>query len=323
MDKATFSNRLREITIDNRKFATRFVTNHLPDSNRYLVRLNQSCDEQLRPGEHVFPHDTDPAAALTADEVVDLLCRENRVPEWIDISVERADSEHTYLLLLCCGRFTDNDALLYYLDRGNAPFGCKSPSVPLSWSEEQGRFDLHSRKTPAPARPQQDGCRRSTTDKMKRTPLIVAFSLCGLLILGAIGFRITKSLLGSKMTGVASEMAKLPKFAREFEGFRSSGPVNYQIYQQWGRHVTFISGTTSLEAVTNLANSKNLGFYDQSGEDGHLRHMAFTSQVNTQQITTGFSDTDALASGFKTDVGKYFLLRYRYSDGRFTMLFYN
>lgn len=75
MDKATFSNRLDEVTGINRDFATRFVSNHLPDSNRYLVRLNQSCDETLRPGEHVFPRDTDPVAPLTEAETVDLLSR--------------------------------------------------------------------------------------------------------------------------------------------------------------------------------------------------------------------------------------------------------
>jgi len=145
MDKATFLSRLEEVTGINRDFATRFVSNHLPVSNRYLVRLNQSCDENLRPAEHVFPCDTDPVVPLTAAETVDLLCRENRVPEWIDISVDRADSEHTYLLLLCCGRFTDDETLLYYRDTGLSPFGCKSPSFPPRWSEEQGRFDLHSR----------------------------------------------------------------------------------------------------------------------------------------------------------------------------------
>lgn len=112
MDKETFSNRLQEVTRINRDFATRFVSNHLPDSNRYLVRLNQSCDDNLKTGEHVFPRDTDPVFPLSAAEAVDLLCRENRVPEWIDISVERADSEHTYLLLLCCGRFTDDETAL-------------------------------------------------------------------------------------------------------------------------------------------------------------------------------------------------------------------
>ena len=63
-------------------------------------------------------------------------------------------------------------------------------------------------------------------------------------------------------------------------------------------------------------------FYPGSGEDSHLRHMAFTLQVNTQEIATAFSETDALVSGHKTDLGRYFLLRYRYSDGRYTMLLF-
>jgi hypothetical protein len=145
MDKVTFSERLREITAINRDFAARFVSNELPLSSRYVVRLNQSFDgNPLKQGERVFPNDTDPAMPLAADEVVDLLCRNNLVPEWIDISIERADSEHTYFQLLCCGRFTADDPLLYYRDGGSAPFGCKSPSFPPRWSEEQGRFDLNA-----------------------------------------------------------------------------------------------------------------------------------------------------------------------------------
>ena len=145
MTKSTFLNRLQQVSTLNRDFAERFVSNDLPRSFRYLPRLNQSFDgNPPKPGEHVFPHDTDPAAPLTAVEVADLLCREDRVPEWIDISIRRVDAEHTYFELLCCGRFTDDDALLYYQDTDFAPFGCKSPSFPPRWSEERDRFDLNS-----------------------------------------------------------------------------------------------------------------------------------------------------------------------------------
>ena len=149
MDKAFFTNRLQEVSVIDRDFAARFVSNYLPDSCRYLVRLNQSCDGNLKPDEHVFPDDTirygDCVGPLTSDEVANLLCRDKLVPEWIDISVKRADSEHTYFELLCCGRFTADDSLLYYRD-GHAPFGIKSPAFPPHWSEEQGRFDLDSRR---------------------------------------------------------------------------------------------------------------------------------------------------------------------------------
>ena len=145
MDKVTFSNRLQEVTVASRGFAPRFVHNHLPDSNRYIVSLNQSCDFDLKPGEHVYPDDADPLAPVTATEVVDLLCRENRVPEWIDISVSRADSEHTYFQLLCCGRFTDEETLLYHHDGGCPPFNCKSPPLPPGWSDDQPPFDVNYR----------------------------------------------------------------------------------------------------------------------------------------------------------------------------------
>ena len=104
MTNATFLNRLQQVSALNRDFAERFVSNDLPRSFRYLPRLNQSFDgNPLKPGEHVFPHDIDPVVPLTADEVAHLLCRENRVPEWIDISVERADSEHTYSSYFAAG----------------------------------------------------------------------------------------------------------------------------------------------------------------------------------------------------------------------------
>ncbi len=150
MDKASFTEQLREASLCARDFAARHVVNSLPESARYLVHLNRSCDENpLRPGEHVFPDDVARHGAcvgpLAAAEVVALLCRDNRVPEWIDISVCRTDTEHTYFDLLCCGRFTDDPALLYYPE-GFAPFGIKSPIFPPRWKEADGKFDLRMRR---------------------------------------------------------------------------------------------------------------------------------------------------------------------------------
>ena len=145
MDKATFSSRLLEASDLTGDFTVEFASNHIPNSYRYLVSLNQSCDHDLKPEEHVFPHDVDPVAPLTSGEVVDILCRDNRVPEWIDIWVERVDSEHSYMRLVCCGRFTDNEAYLYHKEAGIPPFSIKSPPLPPRWSKEQGRFDLNSR----------------------------------------------------------------------------------------------------------------------------------------------------------------------------------
>lgn len=148
MDKATFSEVFNRISAENRIFAAKYVTNHLPDSYRYFVHLNQSFDENpLKPGEHVFPKDSnregEAAKAISAAEVVGLLWRNGLIPEWIDISVHRADVEHTYFELLCCGRFTADDSMLYYRNSGQGPFGCKSPRFPPNWSEQQGSFDLN------------------------------------------------------------------------------------------------------------------------------------------------------------------------------------
>jgi hypothetical protein len=150
MDKATLRSRLEQVSIVNRAFAARFISDELPNSFRYFARLNQSFDgNPLRPGEHVFPDDVsrygDCVGALTGQEAVDLLCREMLVPEWIDISVVKADNEHTYFELLCCGRFTAEDSYLYYPESGFAPFGSKSPLLPPGWSEGQALFELSSR----------------------------------------------------------------------------------------------------------------------------------------------------------------------------------
>jgi hypothetical protein len=151
MDKAIFIDLFHKMSVIDRDFARRYVTNELPDSFRYFVLLNQSCDAHpLKSGERTFPGDAsllnERLGPLTASAVVALLWRESMVPEWIDISVTDADSDHTYFTLLCCGRFAADDALMYYSKRGQGPFGLKSPNHPPRWSEEAGRFDLRSVK---------------------------------------------------------------------------------------------------------------------------------------------------------------------------------
>jgi hypothetical protein len=126
------------------------VRNALPDSFLYTVHLNQSYDgNSLEPGEHVFPDDIARYGATVGpfndSSVVDLLWRDGLVPEWIDISVERADSDHTHFSLLCCGRFADSPDHLYYSQTDCCPFGVKSPVLPPRWDETHGPFDLHWR----------------------------------------------------------------------------------------------------------------------------------------------------------------------------------
>ena len=159
MNHATFSERLHSVSVLTREFALRYVRDPLPpESFRYFVRLNQSCDKKLQAGEHVFPDDVsrygERVGPLEARAVMDLLCRAEGVPEWIDICVGGADAAHTYFELLCCGRFTRDETLLYYRSTAHAPFGSKSPVLPPRWTEAQGRVALDWRDhLPRPATP--------------------------------------------------------------------------------------------------------------------------------------------------------------------------
>ncbi|MDB6075512.1 MAG: hypothetical protein JWO89_3152 [Verrucomicrobiaceae bacterium] len=49
MDKTTFLSRLQKVTVANRDVAARYVSNYLPESNLYIIRLTQSFDETLEP----------------------------------------------------------------------------------------------------------------------------------------------------------------------------------------------------------------------------------------------------------------------------------
>lgn len=152
MDKPSFSALLDEVTLIDRDFALRFVSNPLPESFRYFVRLNQSLDHHLVAGELVFPEDDalydKLLGPMNAAAAVDLLWREGLIPEWIDISVVQVDLDHTYMELRCCGRYTADESLLYYARRNTGPFGIKSPILPGNWSKGDAPFALPERYEP-------------------------------------------------------------------------------------------------------------------------------------------------------------------------------
>ena len=75
---------------------------------------------------------------------------EDAVPEWVDIPVIHATDRNTILSLVCCGRFTKDESLLYYREGGVSPFGIKSPPFPPRWDENSGKYDLNSTATSIP-----------------------------------------------------------------------------------------------------------------------------------------------------------------------------
>jgi len=124
------------------RFAQTMITQTLPYDYRYHVLLNQSCDDDASEDEILYPTDNGREfAQLTEEEVVSLLCRENRCPEWIDINVEAVSNTFTLLSLLCCGRYTADLKKMYYTKNGLGPFGVKSPDLPARW-DRVTRFSL-------------------------------------------------------------------------------------------------------------------------------------------------------------------------------------
>ncbi|RYU91770.1 hypothetical protein [Emticicia agri] len=95
---------------------------------RYNVLLNSSVDDGT--DVTVYPEDTNIVYnGLTDIEVMNLLCRGNKLPVWIDIYVIKSDRNFTTFELLCAGRYSDKKADYYYHQRGSGPFGIKS--IPL------------------------------------------------------------------------------------------------------------------------------------------------------------------------------------------------
>lgn len=140
MDRDVFLAHLNDASGVCHEFTTRYVSDELPETFAFWVRLNQSYDENLTEGEVVFPDDVKihgkRAGPLTADAVVSLLWRDGMVPEWIDISVWETDATTTYFKLTCCGRFTADFERLYYNWTDCPPFGIKGPVFPRGIASE-------------------------------------------------------------------------------------------------------------------------------------------------------------------------------------------
>ena len=153
MTRERFTHAMRLAAEAARAFAATMVTDDLPAECRFVVFLNQSCDDTLSEGEFVYPNDPlrvgNLTHSLTLDQVVDLLWRDSRVPEWIDMSACRTTPDFTLLSLMCCGRFTDHPDLLYYADSAHCPFGIKSPNLPFDLGDPPMKFALNSTRLPS------------------------------------------------------------------------------------------------------------------------------------------------------------------------------
>jgi hypothetical protein len=149
MDRTTLEARLRVAARQAVEYARRYVLEELPNEAMFRVYPNRSFDKHPLVGDEVvFPGDSLPEGAFhgpwSVGQVVEFLWRGGKVPEWIDVTVEDVGGSHTVMSLLCCGRFTSQDDLLYHRDGGRPPFSVKSLAPAPSWEgiETSGKYRL-------------------------------------------------------------------------------------------------------------------------------------------------------------------------------------
>lgn len=153
----TFRDRTHVACTQAVDFCRRYALQPVPQSYVLRVVPNASCDENLRPGEVVFPEDSLGTDAfghdlflgpMTAAEFAAWAWRDGRVPEWIDVNAVEVIPRYTVLSALVCGRFTDRSEDLYHLEEGIPPFHILSPVLPPDYSEDSAgdgplRFDVN------------------------------------------------------------------------------------------------------------------------------------------------------------------------------------
>jgi hypothetical protein len=148
MDLSEFTRLFDLSTEDAISFAKTILLDSLPDELRFRLFPNQSHDDNRAPDEIVYPEDSleslDQFLELSRDDCIRFLYRDGRIPAWIDVSVGAADATRTYIHLLCCGRYTDDDNRLCYNRCQRGPFGIKSPTFPpwIPFDEKNPKFRL-------------------------------------------------------------------------------------------------------------------------------------------------------------------------------------
>ncbi len=127
------------------KFAQLHLIDDLPTDFRYDVQLNSSTDDPRLTQFDIYPEDNGRVLkGLTDKEVIGLLCRQDKVPVWIDISVDSVWNGCTVFRLLSAGRYSSVRKEFYYEKGGSGPFGIKSPILPIDYKEGI-KFNLESR----------------------------------------------------------------------------------------------------------------------------------------------------------------------------------
>jgi len=86
---------------------------------KFEVLFNSSSDVHVSEQEPLFnKEDEHVVICQNLHEVVDLLWRDSKVPEWIDVAVKAAAKDYTLLELRCSDRYTGERDKMVYSNRG-------------------------------------------------------------------------------------------------------------------------------------------------------------------------------------------------------------
>jgi hypothetical protein len=144
MLRDVFAKRFHDAASEARDFARTFVEEPLPEEMTFRAHLNSSYDRNpLQAGLTVYPND-DNLHRCNEEDAISLLWRDGKVPQWIDVSVVGETESSTVVRLLCCGRFTELDQLLYHQHEGRPPLHVVGPSFPVRHQKGQ-RFSIYDR----------------------------------------------------------------------------------------------------------------------------------------------------------------------------------
>lgn len=155
LEKSVFSQNFSKAISTLLPFAQEFLIEILPEKLNYLVFLNQSHDENKLIGdEKLFPEDSLPENRVKSfeldEQIINFLWRDGKVPEWINLHIHSFDNEMTFISVVCCGRFTSDEKLLYHQHEGYQPFHVLGPNLPIDYKglEQSGKFNFywHGRK---------------------------------------------------------------------------------------------------------------------------------------------------------------------------------
>lgn len=148
ISKEGFRKNFREAIRRAYECAKRYVFNNLDLPFRFRVKLGASYDgNPLVSDETTFPEDyTERERCFSEpDQVTDLLWREGKVPEWINVSIKQVDASHVFFEVLCCGRYSTDKEMLYHHREGIVPFHVLGPPLPTDYVFEDKieKFDLN------------------------------------------------------------------------------------------------------------------------------------------------------------------------------------